>query len=79
MTVADRPRTESEERLQFEFDPALQDALQAHAGEWVAVTRSELIASGKDPAKVFAKSRASGVQGLMLFRVPDDEAAAHYF
>lgn len=80
MTVTDRPaEVAREERLQYELDPELQKELQKHAGEWVAITRSTLIASGKDPSVVARKAREAGVDSPMMFRVPDHEAAAHYF
>jgi hypothetical protein len=80
MTVAERPPVRpEEERLEFELDPALQDALRAHLGQWVAITRRELIAFGDDPNQVLADAQAQGVENPMIFRVPDDEAVAHYF
>ena len=77
MTVIDRPARE--ERLQHELDPELQQELQKHPGEWVAITRTTLIAFGKDPAAVARKAREAGIDSPMMFRVPDPEAAAHYF
>jgi hypothetical protein len=80
MTVAQRESTaQSEEPLQFELDPELQELLRAHRGEWVAITRTELIASGADAAKVLEQARRQGVDSPMLVRVPDDEVIAHYF
>ena len=67
-----------EERLEHEIDPSLQRELHKYPGKWVAITRSELIAAGDDPAKVLAKARADGYSAPILYHVPQEGDSAYF-
>ena len=72
MTVAERPIID--EPLEHELDPEVQTALMAHAGEWVALTRSEIIAFGSDVRQVAQAAADAGVESPIIYRVPAEEA-----
>jgi hypothetical protein len=76
MTIAER---ELEQPLEHEIDPALQRELLKHPGEWVAVTRSELIASSTEVAEVFRLAAERGVASPIVFQVPRDDGTAYFF
>lgn len=78
MTIADRPQV-AEQPLEHEIDPAVQRALTDHAGLWVALTRSEIIAAGDDARTVLEQAHAAGVEDPILFRVPEDSDTAYFF
>ncbi len=77
MTIAERP--ELDERLEHEIDPELQQELLEHPGEWVAITRSELIASSMDVAEVYRIAAERGVVSPIVYQVPKDEGTAYFF
>lgn len=80
MTIAERPSTTgSEERLEFELDPELQAELDKHRGEWVALTRSQLVAFGPDLGMVLAAARQAGFEHPIVYRIPEDADVAYFF
>jgi len=49
----------------------LEMELLGHPGEWVATTRTELVAHGDDSIAVLAEARAKGVESPIIYRVPE--------
>lgn len=76
MTVAER---ELEQPLEHEIDPSIQTELLLHPGQWVALTRSEILAIGSSPVEVLEAARALGVESPILHRVPLDADTAYFF
>jgi hypothetical protein len=76
MTIAER--SDVEERLQFEIDPALQQRLFEHAGKWVALTRSEIIAIADTPSEAFHAAQEAGITDPILYRVPEDKDTVYF-
>jgi hypothetical protein len=69
--------TELEQPLEHEIDPAIQDELLQHPGQWVALTRSKILATGPDPVAVLADARELGYEAPILYHVP--EGSTSYF
>jgi hypothetical protein len=59
--------------------PELQRELLNHAGEWVAITKTELLGTGATPVEALAAARAKGAQRPMLYRVPRDGDTDYFF
>lgn len=51
----------------------------AAPGKWVALTRSEIIATGDTPLTVLKAARDKGIAAPMLHRVPQDADTAYFF
>jgi uncharacterized protein DUF5678 len=65
--------------LENELDPELQRELLEHAGQWVAITRSRLVAFGDDAAAVLTKAKEEGVESPILYFVPKEEGTSYYY
>jgi Family of unknown function (DUF5678) len=75
MAVAVRPHGKAAHLIV----PELQRELLDHAGQWVAITKHELLGTGATPAEALAAARAKGAQRPMLYRVPRDGDTACFF
>jgi hypothetical protein len=63
--------TDSWEPVERVLSQALETELLAHPGQWVAMTRERLLASGDDQIEVLNAARAQGVETPILYRVPE--------
>lgn len=59
--------------------PELEKELWEHAGRWVALTRSKLVAVGDSPKDVLAKAKRKGASRPILYYVPKGERTAYYW
>lgn len=75
MAVAVRPHGKTANLIA----PGLQRELLHHAGQWVAITKTELLGTGATPAEALAAARAKGAQRPMLYRVPRDGDTTYFF
>lgn len=68
-----------EEPLQHVIDPDLQKQLLEHAGKWVAITRSELIAIGDTPIEALKRAREKFAGEVIVHHVPANDRTAYFF
>lgn len=70
----------TEQPLEHELDPDLQEQLLKFPGKWAVVTRSEIIAVGDTLADAMKEAaRRGALEGVILHHVPDDSDALNFF
>lgn len=78
MTIAERP-VHVDEPLELELDPSVERQLHDHEGEWVAMTRDQLLATGATAEEVWQAARDLGVESPIVYLVPSDAKATYYY
>ena len=76
-----RPHLVVEERVRDEYEiaPELQRELLKHPGEWVAITSTRLLATGKSAKQALKRARRKGVDTPIVYRVPEDNGTTYFF
>ena len=69
--------TDSWEPVERVLGEDLEQELLAHPGEWVAMTRDRLLATGPTAVAVLEAARAAGEPDPILYKVP--RPGTHYF
>jgi hypothetical protein len=63
-----------------EFDLELQEAFLQHAGRWVAIVNSKVVAVADGPAEALEAARSEfSEEEVILHRVPEDTNTAYFF
>jgi hypothetical protein len=68
-------RRSSHRSLEMEFLRSHPEIFARYVGEWVALEGEQIVAHGRDPAKVVAAARRAGVKIPFIFRVQPKLAA----
>jgi len=73
--IIDTPVLETHEMMWLQEHPEIWTKF---AGNWIAVRRGEVVASGAEPREVLAQAKGSGVEKPLLFKVPSVERTHFY-
>ena len=76
MVVKER---EPAEDLVYEIEPAVQQELLKHPGEWAALAPGRVIAIRETSTEAYEAARAAGFDTPVLYPIPDSRSGYSYY
>jgi len=69
----------AERAVERVFSEALERALLAYSGKWVAISQERVIASGETPAEALRLAAVAGYRSGLLLHFVQEEGSAYFF